>query len=109
MDNKNEERIITGEENSVDKQLDQTLRPKNLDEYIGQNKVKANLCIAMEAAKKRKETIEHVLLYGAPGLGKTTLSHIIANEMGSGIKITSGPAIEKSGDLAASLLMRYID
>lgn len=103
MEKNDEERIINLEENNLDKQLDQTLRPRNLEEYIGQEKVKANLHIAMEASKKRKEAIEHILLYGAPGLGKTTLSHIIANEMGVGIKITSGPAIEKSGDLAAIL------
>ncbi|MBE6915622.1 MAG: Holliday junction branch migration DNA helicase RuvB [Ruminococcaceae bacterium] len=80
-----------------------SLRPKNLTEYIGQEKAKENLSVAIEAAKKRNEPLDHVLLYGPPGLGKTTLSGIIANEMGTQIRITSGPAIEKQGDLAALL------
>ncbi|MFH0840523.1 MAG: Holliday junction branch migration DNA helicase RuvB [bacterium] len=86
-----------------EKDLEITLRPKVLDEYIGQEKVKANLQILMDAAKGRGEPIEHVLLYGAPGLGKTTLAHIIANELGNKIRVTSGPVIEKAGDLAAIL------
>ncbi len=82
---------------------DMSLRPKSLIEYIGQDKVKENLSIYIEAAKKRGEALDHVLLYGPPGLGKTTLSAIIAHEMGVNIRITSGPAIEKPGDLAALL------
>lgn len=83
--------------------LEKSLRPKVLNEYIGQDKVKESMKIYIEAAKKRGEPLDHVLLYGPPGLGKTTLSNIIANEMNSNIKITSGPAIEKPGDLAAIL------
>lgn len=83
--------------------LDQTLRPTRLEEYIGQNQIKENLKIFLSAAKKRGETLEHILLYGSAGLGKTTLAHIIAHELGQDIKATSGPAIEKSGDLGAIL------
>lgn len=98
-----EERIITSKETKGDSKLDLSLRPKKLEDYVGQEKTKDSLRISMEAAKKRGESIEHVLFYGAPGLGKTTLANIIAHELGVGIKITSGPAIEKSGDLAAIL------
>lgn len=98
-----EERIITPKHKAEDVKLDQTIRPKSLREFFGQEKVKKNLDIFMAAAKKRKEPIEHVLLYGPPGLGKTTLAHIIGNEMGSNVRVTSGPALERSGDLAAIL------
>lgn len=99
-----EERILSPKlENVGEERIENTLRPQNLAEYIGQDKVKENMKIYIEAAKKRGEPLDHCLLYGPPGLGKTTLSNIIANEMNSNIKITSGPAIEKPGDLAALL------
>ena len=99
-----ENKIISPElENMEEEKIEKNLRPKTLDEYIGQDKIKENLKIYIEAAKQRGEPLDHVLLYGPPGLGKTTLSNIISNEMNSNIKITSGPAIEKPGDLAALL------
>jgi Holliday junction DNA helicase RuvB len=105
--NKNE---LTGEESNdseilspltKDVTLDSQLRPKEISDYIGQQKVKDNLSVLIQAAKKRGESLEHVLFYGPPGLGKTTLAYIIANEMGVNLKVTSGPAIERTGDLAS--------
>ena len=95
--------LIPKLQDEAEEKVEITLRPKTLQEYIGQQKVKENMKIYIEAAKKRGEPLDHVLLYGPPGLGKTTLSNIIANEMNSNIRITSGPAIEKPGDLAALL------
>lgn len=98
-----EERIICPGLEREDLDIENSLRPKKLEDYVGQDKIKENLKVYIEAAKQREEPIDHVLLYGPPGLGKTTLSNIIANEMGASIRITSGPAIEKQGDLAALL------
>lgn len=99
-----EERMVSPKKTENETEdFEVTLRPKTLSEYIGQDKIKENLSIFIEAAKKRNEPLDHVLLYGPPGLGKTTLSTIIAHEMGVNIRVTSGPAIEKPGDLAALL------
>ena len=98
-----EERIISSSLRDEDFDTEPKLRPEKIDDYIGQKTVKENMKVFMEAAKQRKEPLDHVLLYGPPGLGKTTLSNIIANEMGAKIKITSGPAIERPGDMAAIL------
>lgn len=98
-----ERRIITTEITEEDKRIEPNLRPQSLSDYIGQEKIRANLKVYIDAAKARGESLDHVLFYGPPGLGKTTLSGIIANEMGVNMKVTSGPAIEKPGEMAAIL------
>ncbi|MBI3627069.1 Holliday junction branch migration DNA helicase RuvB [Candidatus Uhrbacteria bacterium] len=98
-----EDRLVTPQAGTEEAVIETTLRPQSLKEYIGQEQVKENLRIFMAAAQKRGESLEHVLLYGAPGLGKTTLAHVIAREMKANIRVTSGPAIERTGDLAAIL------
>ena len=97
------ERVVSGVQQEGDSQVDYTLRPKSLKDYIGQYKIVENLKISIAAAKQRSEPLDHTLLYGPPGLGKTTLSTILANEMESPIKITSGPAIERAGDMVSIL------
>ncbi len=98
-----EKRTISGEEQSGEKQIDYALRPRTLKEMIGQPALRDKMQVLVEAARRRGDALDHVLVYGPPGLGKTTLSHILANEMGANVKVTAGPAIEKAGDLAAIL------
>lgn len=98
-----EDRVVSGEANEQEVSFEISLRPQTLAQYIGQDEVKHNLAVFIEAAKGRRETLDHVLLYGPPGLGKTTLAAVIANEMGANIRTTSGPAIERPGDLASVL------
>ncbi|MBP5466283.1 MAG: Holliday junction branch migration DNA helicase RuvB, partial [Clostridia bacterium] len=100
MDN---EALFTSTINQAESEIENVLRPKSMEGYVGQEKIKDNLAVGIAAAKMRNDALDHVLLYGPAGLGKTTFAHIIANELGSGLKITSGPAIERAGDLAAIL------
>ena len=103
MSDDTQDRFITPQKEDDDISFESTLRPRTLDEYIGQEKIKENLKIFIQATKERAEALDHVLFYGPPGLGKTTMANIIASELGVNIKGTSGPVIERAGDLAAIL------
>ncbi|NBP56598.1 AAA family ATPase, partial [bacterium] len=95
--------ITSSKEIQEDSSIDQSLRPQTFDEYIGQDQIKKNLSISIQAAQKRGEALDHLLFYGPPGLGKTSLAYLIAKYLGSNMKVTSGPALEKAGDLASIL------
>ncbi|HEU5181570.1 MAG TPA: Holliday junction branch migration DNA helicase RuvB [Candidatus Polarisedimenticolia bacterium] len=103
MSTKDTSRMVTGMGREEDRDLDRTLRPRTMKEYIGQTRMKENLQVFIRAARERREPLDHILVYGPPGLGKTTIAHVVAHEMGLPIKATSGPALEKSGDLVALL------
>jgi holliday junction DNA helicase RuvB len=103
MSTKDTSRMVTGTGREEDRDLDRTLRPRTMQEYIGQTRMKENLQVFIRAARERREPLDHILVYGPPGLGKTTIAHVVAHEMGLPIKATSGPALEKSGDLVALL------